>query len=66
MASLALTSLARIGGKTVLAPRPYLPQGPTCSEDASAAAWQWEFKPATSEGEPIETTALIPFRFLLD
>ncbi|MEO0161311.1 MAG: TonB family protein [candidate division WOR-3 bacterium] len=36
---------------------------PACEEAALAAAKQWEFKPATKDGEPFEQTIQIPFDF---
>ncbi|MCX7995062.1 MAG: TonB family protein [candidate division WOR-3 bacterium] len=36
---------------------------PACEEAALAAARQWEFKPATKDGEPFEQTIQIPFDF---
>ncbi len=36
---------------------------PACEEAALAAARQWEFKPATKDGEPFEQSIQIPFQF---
>uniref|UniRef100_A0A7V3RG30 TonB family protein n=1 Tax=candidate division WOR-3 bacterium TaxID=2052148 RepID=A0A7V3RG30_UNCW3 len=36
---------------------------PACEEAALAAAKQWEFKPATKDGEPFEQAITIPFDF---
>ncbi|MEO0190831.1 MAG: TonB family protein, partial [candidate division WOR-3 bacterium] len=36
---------------------------PACEEAAIAAAKQWEFKPATKDGEPFEKSVRIPFDF---
>jgi len=36
---------------------------PVCEEAALAAARQWEFEPATKDGEPVEQTVRIPFTF---
>uniref|UniRef100_A0A7V0Z7S2 TonB family protein n=1 Tax=candidate division WOR-3 bacterium TaxID=2052148 RepID=A0A7V0Z7S2_UNCW3 len=36
---------------------------PACEEAALAAAKQWEFKPATKDGEPFEQSVRIPFDF---
>ncbi len=36
---------------------------PACEDAAIAAAKQWEFKPATKDGEPFEQTIQIPFDF---
>jgi TonB family protein len=43
-----------------------VPGWPSFADSASAAAWQWEFEPATSDGEPVEIKVLIPFQFVLD
>lgn len=36
---------------------------PACEDAALAAAKQWEFKPATKDGEPFEQSIQIPFDF---
>lgn len=36
---------------------------PACEEAALAAARQWEFEPATRDGEPVEQAVRIPFTF---
>lgn len=36
---------------------------PACEDAALAAAKQWEFKPATKDGEPFEQNITIPFDF---
>jgi len=36
---------------------------PACEAAALAAAEQWEFNPATKDGEPFEQKATIPFDF---
>jgi TonB family protein len=43
-----------------------VPGWPSFADSASAAAWQWEFEPATSDGEPVEIKVLIAFQFVLD
>lgn len=36
---------------------------PACEEAALTAAQQWEFEPATKDGEPVEQAVRIPFNF---